>query len=162
MQIFKKYLNPEELAVGLIHALVWSVFLGLWAVLAVPLSSFLWAWAGADGTSKIWRRLGVPVVICGLIAIAKLTWIPLISVLPLWGVLSIGYGIPDDGDEGSWLGRFWFKKFNDDVMATIFTRGTLALLFGLVLVPLAWISIIWWLIGTVALTLLVPVAVEIV
>ena len=52
------------------------------------------------------------------------------------GVLSMGYGIPDPGwpedshaDEGSDMGRFWFRVFRGNhFWADIFTRSTIGIL----------------------------------
>jgi len=177
MKLLGKYLNPEEIAVGALHAAVWIGFLKLWGILTIPLVALLWAWGGADGTSKNWRRLGAPIVLCLLLAIAKLSWLPLISILPCFGILTIGYGIPsfhNDGsieDEGSFLGKIIYKKVKGDMIgpdklaeraSTMIVRAILALLFAIALLPLAWISILPWAIGTIALTFLVPTAVDII
>jgi hypothetical protein len=54
-------------------------------------------------------------------------------MLPLWGIVSIGYGMPDATDEGSWLGRFW-RKFLPKKAANWATRLTVFVLFNIVII----------------------------
>ena len=69
------------------------------------------AFAGADRTSKAWRRIGIPFVIAGLAWSYLHHWM-IFSIFFLIIPLSLGYGIPDcllyGGDKGSPIGRFWF------------------------------------------------------
>jgi len=63
----------------------------------VLICAFLWAWGGAQGTSKNWRRLGVP---CATALAAMLSWklngwyvfLAALHWLALWGSLTVGYG----------------------------------------------------------------------
>ena len=100
----------------------------------------LGAFGGADNSSKLWRRLGIPLLISVLSFIIIKRW-EVLSIMSLYAVLTIGYGIPsppilpdiDPGDEGSPLGRFFYNLFHmnwkyQEVRANIFTRGTIALL----------------------------------
>ena len=60
--------------------------------------------------------------------------------------LSLGYGCPDATDEGSAIGRFFYKMFhNSELWANVFTRGFVGLLISLSMlaVPIlkgTWIS----------------------
>jgi hypothetical protein len=88
------------------------------------ITGFLWAWAGAEGTSKNWRRIGVP------IAISLFRWTPwgLLLYLPL----SLGYGIPDGTDEGSPIGRFFYRLAKkNEYLASIYTRIFIGILYGI-------------------------------
>ena len=89
---------------------------------------------GADNTSKLWRRLGIPLLITLIALIVIKRW-EVLSIMSLMAVLSIGYGLPCSysGDEGSPLGRFWYNFFHMNstyqyIRANIFTRGTIGLL----------------------------------
>jgi hypothetical protein len=53
------------------------------------------------------RRLGVPAVMAVSLSFSSL-WL-LLTFFPLWGIVSIGYGMPSEGDKGSAMGRFWLK-----------------------------------------------------
>jgi len=176
MQVFGKYLNPEEVAVGALHSAIWIPFLGWWAALGVPASALLWAWGGADGTSLIWRRLGVPVTVCGLIALNQLSWISLCSMPFAFFVLTFGYGIPSwNGpnntmdDEGSTIGKWVYIKAKGSLtgpdaiaekQATSLTRAILGAMFGLAMLPLIFFNVIPYIIGTALLILLYPFVVE--
>ena len=90
MTVFGRDLTIEELVMGSIVPLAFASILKWWVVVAVPVCAFLWAWGGAEGTSKGWRRVGVPLVVAGLLALTtKSPWV-LVSALPAWAVLSAG------------------------------------------------------------------------
>lgn len=150
-------LNREELCVGFVVGASWAYFMGWWSLIAVFASSLLWAIGGAHGTSLGWRRVGVPLAICAACSINQGRWVPMLSVIPFFAALTIGYGIPDDTDEGSTLGRFWYKICGEsDFLATFMTRGTIALLIGLSMATLGGAA---WAVGTVFVTLMVPIVV---
>jgi len=94
------------------------------------LCGFLGAWGGADGTSKSWRRVMIPLSLTAL-AFFKTESIFVITICSMMGALSMGYGIPGKGDEGSFLGRFFYNLFHQNhFLADVFTRGTIGLLIG--------------------------------
>lgn len=89
----------------------------------------LGTYAGSAGTSKGFRRFGIPglIVLYGVIFHSPWTLLSLSMI----GILSMGYGIPQKGvDSGSDLGRFWFKIVGDSDrnMLDLLVRGTLAVL----------------------------------
>ena len=107
------------------------------------LGGFLGCWAGAEGTSKGWRRIGIPLLIT---AVAYFTFKnPLVlSILSLIGVLSIGYGIPSPNDpDPSALGEFWYKITKNIQLTTVLVRLTLGLLQTLSLIALPIITKNW-------------------
>ena len=166
-------LNKEEIYTGIAHSLPWIYFQGWWGILSAILSGFLWAFGGAEGTKKDWRRIGCPVVIC-LPIVFLYGWQILITGILFHLILRIGYGIPTylpDGtctDEGSTLGRIWWWVCGGDEapakstekMATIGVRTTLAVLTTLAFLPLAWVQFIPYLIGGLLLTALIPIIVD--
>jgi hypothetical protein len=123
-------LNKEEILVGFIYgACVWPL-LSWWAVIPGVVCAFLWAIGGAG--PKMVRRLGVPAVMAVCLSFTSL-WL-LITMLPLWGIVSIGYGMPSEdlnGDKGSILGRF-YKRFLSYKAANWATRLTVFVLFNIV------------------------------
>lgn len=134
-------LNKEELLIGFIVGICSWVVISFWAIPVALVTSFFWAYTGA-GASKLYRRLGVPALISTACAITTHSWIPLISILPAFGVLSIGYGIPTTQpfDEGSWLGRIcfgWAK--GSEKLADIYCRGIIYILLALAFIH-CWIS----------------------
>jgi len=103
--------------------------------------SFLGAYAGSEHTEKGIRRFGLPGITM-LLAIVR--WINLFPY-NLWFttimfqsfVLSMGYGISDAHDNGSTLGRFFYKLFNQNhFWADVFTRGTIGIFLSLSLISI--------------------------
>lgn len=91
------------------------------------LIGFLGAYGGSQNTSLLWRRIGISLIftICALIS-TKSFWS--IIVMSMWGFLAMGYGIPDETDEGSILARVYIKLFKNNLFLTnVFTRGTIGL-----------------------------------
>jgi hypothetical protein len=166
-------LNREELLVGAGYGFACVGFIGWWAVLTMVLCAWLWAFGGAGGTSLLWRRIGVPLVMGLAIGLIRWTWLPALSFFPVWGVLSRGYGIPSAdplpyGDDGSSVGRFWTKvitgsynppAIEDMLLINICTRGSLTLTAGLCFVPLAWLSLWAWILMVLVMTVVNIIAV---
>ena len=103
-------------------------------------SGLLGAFAGADGTSKAWRRFALPLSYLGLIWSNMSSWWNL-TVLGMMGAFSLGYGIPDKTDGGSPIGQFWYQVFilypkQRHLLADVLTRGTIGFLVGLSLIGL--------------------------
>lgn len=99
------------------------------------LISFFGAIAGSEGTSKDWRRLGIPLVLLPC-AIYSTMSIWSLFILVQHFVFRLGHGIPtfikDFEDDGSLLGRFFYYTLGkNELLANIFTRGTIALLLCL-------------------------------
>lgn len=127
----KLKLNKEELLVGFIYgASVWPLLSWL-AIIPGVICSVLWAVGGAG--PKFFRRIGVPTVVAISLSFTSV-WL-LFTVAPLWGVVSIGYGMPDhvSGDEGSVLGRFYARWLSEKA-ANWATRFTVFMLFVLVMI----------------------------
>lgn len=112
--------------------------------LVTGLSAFLGAFAGAEGTSKNWRRFLIPFALSGLAYGYLKDW-RCILIMAMMGAFSMGYGIPDPPDDGSALGRFWYRLFSfldmtrRNFFTNVFTRGTIGFMVGLSLI---WIPII--------------------
>lgn len=130
-------LNKEELIIGFIVGISSWLVIGFWAIPVSLVTSFFWAYTGA-GASKLYRRLGVPALISGVCSVVTHSWIPLISILPAFGVLSIGYGIPSTQppDGGSWLGRLcWTYAGFDEKRAELYCRTIIYVLLALTFIP---------------------------
>lgn len=122
-------LNKEELLVGFIYgSCSWPVLSWL-AVIPGVICAFLWAIGGSG--PKMVRRLGVPAVVAISMSFTSL-WL-LFLMLPLWGVVSMGYGMPDPTDKGSLLGRFYLK-FLPYKAANWSTRLTVYIMFNVVII----------------------------
>lgn len=108
---------------------------------------FLGSYAGSYGTSLLWRRAGIASIVTLSVYItsgmnSEIGWIWALvhlSCMSLWGAMSCGYGVPDSTDEGSTIGRFWYKLFKGNHKLTdYFTRSTIALMkiFALISIPI--------------------------
>ena len=88
---------------------------------------------GGQGV-KEWRRVVLPIILATVGALSLWSWWGiLLGTFGIW--VSMGYGIPDATDEGSTLGRFWYKILNQNHRLTdIFVRGSIA--FGMCLTGL--------------------------
>lgn len=111
------------------------------------LGGWLGAFAGADKTSKNWRRILIPGLLTSY-AYFNVESLFVISIMSMCGALSLGYGIPDSTDEGSALGKFWFHFFDGDNLYTnIFTRGTIGFLIAISLISVPIIKHNWLIYG---------------
>jgi hypothetical protein len=104
------------------------------------MGGILGALGGSSNSSKLYRRIGFPLLIT-IIATSKLHSLWLFSTTIMVFCFFIGYGIPDNntGDEGSCLGRFWFKICNgNNFFTNFFTRGSVGILisFSLISIPI--------------------------
>ncbi len=102
--------------------------------------AFLGAWAGAEGTSKGFRRYGVPFVLTIIAGfITSSSWA--LSCLSLIGVLSLGYG------ESSHIRTWWRSLLNEDEgqdkKSDILTRSTIGLLEGLCFISIPILTGAW-------------------
>ena len=119
------------------------------------LGGLLGAWAGADQTSKAWRRFAIPVLIMGL-AFLKTESILTITIMFMAFALSRGYGIPGGGDAGSRIGRFWYDIFHQNHLLTnIFTRGTIGIMICIALISIPIIRKNWLVYGLACLGIIV-------
>jgi len=122
-------LNKEEVLVGFLYgSSTWPLISWL-AIIPGLICAFLWAIGGAG--PKIIRRIGVPAVMGISLAFTSL-WL-LLVIPPLWGIISIGYGMPCGGDSGSALGKFYLK-FLPYKAANWATRFTIFVLFVVVMI----------------------------
>lgn len=106
--------------------IILTIFIGL-------ICGLLWSYAGAEGTSKLYRRLGVSLILSVVSCLVlKNYWC--LTVLPLlWGATALGYGIPTHDDEGGTIGKFWnkiFKDGDDGILTRIFTRLTVGIAYA--------------------------------
>jgi len=165
-------LSKEELAVGRVITASWSFFMGIWAIPVIFINGWLWAYGGHMLTDKNWRRIGVPLLTCVMMTIRTKSWLPMVCFFPFYGILTMGYGIPTfvEGweDDGSSLGRFWWKllggkeKHDERLIALAqwHTRLTIGFLIGLSFLPLCLISWVHYLVGVLLVTLMYPYIVE--
>ena len=114
----------------------------LFGALVVILCGCFGAYSGSSGTSKGFRRYGIPSLIAIYGTVFHSPWC-LLS-LAMIGILVLGYGVPSPGkDSGSDLGRFWYKVTQERPMIDILIRGTVALFVILTMLYAPLISHAW-------------------
>ena len=110
----------------------------------ILLCGLLGAWGGAENTSKAWRRIGIPIVLC-LCAYFKVG-LYCLSALLLFAPLCIGYGRFDPQDESpSTLGLWAFRTFPKSAMKQdVLIRLSVSFLCVVSLVPYMIKTAEWW------------------
>ena len=94
------------------------------------------ALGGADYSSNLYRRIGIPLYLFLTACICVHHW-QVVSLLLMIGIFRIGYGIPDATDRGSWLGRIFYKLCQGNIFWTnSWTRNIIADLIGLTILPI--------------------------
>lgn len=104
-------LNKEEMFIGAMIQYPFYFMIHWWVIVAMAASGVLWAMGGAEKSSKLFRRIGCPIVSGLCLLCSHLSLGALLGTIMGFGVLTIGYG------ESSWL----YKRFkeNDFVIRTI-------------------------------------------
>jgi len=83
--------------------------------------------AGGQGLKWLRRFIFPAIITLYSLYIIRNLWCLTIYLMSF--ILTIGYGIPDSTDEGSALGRIYYKLFHaNTILANIFTRGTVGIL----------------------------------
>lgn len=113
----------------------------------IPLLTFFGgicgAMGGADNSSKAIRRILLPLSYSGLLY-QQTENILSFLLMSLSGILSMGYGIPDQSDTGSTLGKFWYKIFKGShFWSDIFTRGTIGIFEIIILTIVPFLKSNW-------------------
>lgn len=104
--------NAEELFIGAVLQFPLYFIVG-WPVLVIMgLCSVLWRLGGWEQGSKLFRRLGVPLVVCGSSMLFGVGWIILLSV-PFMVWLAPSYG------KDSWL----YKLVKNDFLTRLICFG---------------------------------------
>lgn len=101
-------------------------------------SGILWRLGGSDIAPKAVRRYGVMGVMLGLSTYkTKNIFLGILSAGILFGFMTMGYGIPSIGDEGSLIGRFvvYTLGVNSEIWATLLTRMVISFGYSLAFIP---------------------------
>lgn len=106
------------------------------ALIVAIIGSLFGALSGADNSSKIFRRFLIALMLL-IIGVLFKNYASILIALYI-PIFHIGYGIPCHNDAGSLLGRFFYNLFKkDELLADIFTKLTITILFSLVLTLIA-------------------------
>jgi len=123
------------------------------------IGGLLGAYGGADGTSKLYRRVGIPILLI-VMALIKIRMCQCVFLGAIFLPLTLGYGIPEppnvsNPDKGSTLGRFWYNiifkslpEYKRHFFSDIATRGTISSLIclSLITIPILkgnWVLYLW-------------------
>ena len=104
--------NPEEFFIGACLQFPLIFLAGWWVLPIMGLCAVLWRLGGAEGGSKLFRRLGVPFVVCGSAMLFGAGWTIILAV-PFMVWLAPSYGVD------SWL----FKLVKNDFLARLICFG---------------------------------------
>jgi len=110
---------------------------------------------GGQGYKEV-RRFILPFIVTIYAYFLLHNWWVL-TIYSISGALSIGYGIPDQTDEGSAIGRFFYRLFhNSELWANVFTRATVGLLISLSMLSVPILKGTWFsfLVGLVIIILI--------
>jgi len=133
-------LNHEEAILGGLSVAILVLKLGWFILILSPLCAILWSMGGRSGSSKLFRRLGVPLSASTFITIALgFSWLRLLTIPLGFGILCLGDGYPDPltQDRGSWLGsRIYQLNIFSDNLGGRLTKLAVPLIFQIALVPL--------------------------
>lgn len=113
--------NPEELVISGIASTIFLYWIVGWPVFAITVvCGVLWRLGGVTGGNKLFRRLGVPFVVCGSAMLYGASWTILLAV-PFMVWLAPSYG------KESWL----FKIIKNDFLTRIICFGWYWIAFSL-------------------------------
>ena len=101
--------------------------------LAVILRGVLYRLGGAAGYDKIFRRGGVPAVIVGSALFLSGNTLAMMALPLIYGALTLGYGIGDEGDKGCWLWKVLRNRY--------LVRGVWGFLVALAMYPIMYANL---------------------
>ena len=113
--------NPEELIIsGLMATVPIYWIIGWWVTPVFVACGLLWRAGGVTGGNKLFRRIGVPLVVCGAtFLVFREWWIFLAGPFMVW-LCPASYG------KSSWLFKWILARVGGDGRkADIITRGLL-------------------------------------
>jgi len=131
IKLFGKEYSVEEFLVGAILQSPFYFLIGGWVALLAVICGGLWAYGGASGTSKLWRRAGVPIAV-GVVLAVNSGWLTLVAVPLLFAIVSLGYG------KESWLWEF-FRKRKSHNESDLITRTLIFIAYWLVILAVVFI-----------------------
>lgn len=147
-----KLLNVEakvDYAYGAVFgALMVLVGAGWHTLPLILICSVLWAVGGDKKYKKLWRRAGCALATAGVLAVVHQDVSFMFAGLAVFGILSLGYGLPDPPDRvapdpGSAVGFVALELANHNYkLATIYARGTI---MGLCVAVYSMASFLNWL-----------------
>jgi len=130
------------------------------------LAGKFWRWGGDSTHSRYWRRLGVAGLLTLNCLLFTWNWWSLLTFPIAFGSFTLGYGIPDETDEGSSVARFWIRVGHrlgitmiPERILRFLTRATVAKAYGINYLVLGCLkgNILGAILAIIGLTLTVPI-----
>jgi hypothetical protein len=117
--------NWEEIIIdGICSSIFLYWIVGWWVIPLAVLCGFLWRLGGVTGGSKLYRRLGVPLLICGATFLTLHHWSIFLAIpFMVWPAPSYG--------KDSWL----FKLLKNDFLTRLICFAWYWLMFSLATIP---------------------------
>lgn len=114
--------NPSEIFIGACLQFPLYFIVGCWVLPIMGLCGLLWRAGGVRGGSKLFRRLGVPLVACGACFLASGKGLVFLAV-PFMVWLAPSYG------EDSWLYKWLKNDFLTRLICFAWYYGTFSIAF---------------------------------
>ena len=101
------------------------------------------AWSGGNKTCKLWRRVGIPILLTLYATLTLGDW-RYLTILFMIIPFSLGYGVPKENvDSGSTLGKLLSKYIKARLWLNVAIRGTIGVLVCLSLLSFPLIKGSW-------------------
>ena len=113
--------NPEEIFIGACLQFPLIFIVGWWIWLIMPLSGLLWRLGGVTGGSKLFRRLGVPILVTLATFLALHQWQIFLAIPFMVWLCPASYG------KSGWLWKWILGIVKDEKKADLITYGILFL-----------------------------------
>ena len=110
---------PEEIFIGACLQFPVYFLIKWWAVPVMIACGLLWRAGGVTGGNKLFRRLGVPGVVCLSAFLVLHQWTIFLAVPFMVWLCPASYG------KSSWLFKWILENVQDEKKADIITRGIL-------------------------------------
>lgn len=111
--------NPQEMFIGAALQFPLVFIVGWWIIPIMLVCGILWRLGGMTGSNKAFRRVGVPLTVCGAASLFGINW-PIFLAVPfmIW-LAPASYG------ESSWLFKLFKRITNSQKKADFYTRSIL-------------------------------------
>ncbi len=112
-----KDISVEEIFIGAMLQFPLYFIVGWWVIPIQFVCGILWAIGGAEGGTKLARRIGVPLVVCTSTFVVLHQWTIFLAIpFMIWFAPSYGASTP--------LFKFWNKLTGNHKKADLLTRGS--------------------------------------
>ena len=114
----------------------------VYIILTVLLCAALGTYSGSINTKKWPRRYLIPLTLALHSSLSLSPWCMTLMAIAL--AYSMGYGIPDDNDDGSTMAAFWYGAMNVPIMWLDFAvRGSIGFIVALACISIPIVTGNW-------------------